>query len=159
MQLLSIHINFELELSLQCDIGYFENRYTALLFQISLRFPLPFCLSTFSCEFVRFISILMIFFSLSNYLRNFLFTLRRICYGLLGHNSQIVCHSYSRLWGWHKSKRNFLLLFLFFLNSLFTSQLFTLLFSQHVWYSHIICCLNCFVFQGNRMLYKMCDSF
>ena len=130
MQLLSIHINFELELSLQCDIGDLKNCYTALLFEISLRLPFPFCFSTFSCEFVRLISILMVFFSLSNYLLNFLFTLRRIRYSLLGHNSQIVCHSYSRLWGWHKSKRNFLLLFLFFLNSLFTSQLFTLLFSQ-----------------------------
>ena len=90
MQLLGVHIDFKLQLRLQCNLLNLEHSHSTLFLQVSfmLAFHLGFFLVT--SQLLFFVAVQMILDALGNYFLNFSLAFSRVSNGLFCHDSQVV---------------------------------------------------------------------
>ena len=130
MELLGIHVHFELQLCCQWYVFDLEDSDLALISQISLMLPLHLGFFLIPCEFISLVPLQVVLHSLRDDLLHFLLALGRVCYRFLSHHPQVVRHGHPGLRRRHKAKRNLLLLLLLFLEFSLALQFALLLLCQ-----------------------------
>ena len=104
MQLLGVHIDFKLQLRLQCNLLNLEHSHSTLFLQVSfmLAFHLGFFLVT--SQLLFFVAVQMVLDALCNYFLHFSLAFGWVSNGLFCHYSQIVGHCDTCLRRWHQPK-------------------------------------------------------